>query len=199
MLAGECTSGQELLVSVGGVPTQVRCFFDGVIGIDTQAVTSGLRTYRATDENSCPPGTQIWVPRTEPLLLAVIGHYGTNAYPLGVYGIANGCGGCTSYPMNSFSPQQASHWTSVGPFTGGPAEPWFLRSSAFGEPNGDYTAGCWLGGFRLNGETLSFNDQRCTYSFTSYVCSSNAWPPPPPPWPPLPPIASPLPSAPTGS
>ena len=30
-------------------------------------------------------------------------------------------------------------WTSVA------GSPWFLRETEYSEPNGDYTAGCWLG------------------------------------------------------
>ena len=43
--------------------------------------------------------------------------------------------------MNSDSPEQAAHWTSVGPSTGAAASPWFLRNEPFREPSGDYYGG----------------------------------------------------------
>ena len=45
-----------------------------VAGID-----DGARTKRYTDQNSCPPGTDIWVPRTKKILDAVHEHYGSVA------------------------------------------------------------------------------------------------------------------------
>ena len=146
------------------------------------------------------------------MLNAVSDYYGEVARRLvGVYGTTNGCGGCKDYAMNSDEPMQAAVWTSVGPSTGAPAWPWFLRATPHSEPNGDYTAGCWLqnvhkptaldpiGGIDQHG--LRFNDLSCRASREDYVCSSNAWPstravlaarppprlpprmsPPPPPW-----------------
>ena len=38
--------------------------------------------------NSCPPGTDIWVPRTHALLTAVVDYYGNGAKALGIYGQA---------------------------------------------------------------------------------------------------------------
>ena len=93
--------------------------------------------------------------------------------------------------MNSDSPAQAYHWTSVGPSTGGPAEPWFMRAVTYSEPNGDYDAGCWLrvSGYDIDG--LKFTARtRCREVYTTYLCSSNEWwpaPPSPSPSPPLPP------------
>ena len=112
-LGGECTPG-KYVIKIRGALTYVQCFFDGFRGIDTQRVFNGVKTYRHTDENSCPPGTDVWVPRTQGLLKAVTDHYGDVAARLvGIYGKANGCGGCGA-PMNSDSPEQAGHWTSVG-------------------------------------------------------------------------------------
>ena len=97
---------------------------------------------------------------------------------VGIYGRADGCGGCERYTMNSDVPQQARHWTSVAE----PAEPWYLRGNAeTGEPNGDYTAGCWLDVWgRHPGIGYYFNDERCGHYATEYVCSTNYWAPSPP-------------------
>ena len=208
----QCNGAWRLVKRPDGRGRWTRCFFDGWRGIDTYEVRGGLSTARHTDPNSCPPGTDIWVPRTHTLLNAVSDYYGEVARRLvGVYGTTNGCGGCKDYAMNSDEPMQAAVWTSVGPSTGAPAWPWFLRATPHSEPNGDYTAGCWLqnvhkptaldpiGGIDQHG--LRFNDLSCRASREDYVCSTNAWPstravlaarppprlpprmsPPPPPW-----------------
>ena len=59
---------------------QVMCIYDGWRGIDTQIVHDGLQTFKHTDENSCPDGTDIWVPRTKALLDAVVAYYGEDAH-----------------------------------------------------------------------------------------------------------------------
>jgi len=56
---------------------------------------------------------------------------------------------------------------------------WWLRSSGYSEPNGDYNANCYLGdiGSRgWNGDTsnIPFNDGSCGYSTGNYyICSTN--------------------------
>eukprot|EP00965_Chrysotila_dentata_P077034 2543651-Pleurochrysis_carterae.AAC.1 len=87
----------------------------------------------------------IWVPRTHTILNKAFDEFGWAAETVGIYGRENGCGpGCYSTAMNSGVFETAVQWTSVGPSTGAPAEPWFMRDEPFSEPNGDYTASCWL-------------------------------------------------------
>ena len=106
------------------VCTHAYCIFAGGRGIDTFLIQNGKKTYKHTDPNDCPSGTDIWVPRTKEMLQAVVAHYGNVAQQVvGIYGVYDGCGGCTSQAMNSGSAAQAAHWTSVGPSTGAPAEP----------------------------------------------------------------------------
>merc|ERR1712113_123905 len=113
---------------------------------------------------------------------------GSHAKLTGIFGQEDGCGGCRDYAMNSNVPEQATHWTSVGPLTGAPASPWFLRETAFRQPDGDYVSGCWLQGYHLDEFGLHFNDAYsnsdykahfCRYGYSSYVCSSNDWGPVP--------------------
>jgi len=77
----------------------------------------------------------------------------------------NGCGGCTKYSMKSSSPQQATWKTSDG-------SPWWLRSTVFNEPNGDYTSNCFMNihGNPNSPDTLHFNDHNCNYRSRSYYC-----------------------------
>ena len=94
----------------------------------------------------CPfpqEGTDIWVPRTQAILDAVHERWGWAARFVGVYGQADGCGGCTDFAMNSDNYPQRAHWTTVGPKTGAPATPWFMRRVPYTEPNGNYASGCW--------------------------------------------------------
>ena len=61
---------------------------------------------------------------------------------------------------------------------------WWLRNSAFGEPNGDYAARAWLGlaagGYSMvgySGGDIGFNDGTASYlTGTSYLVSTNAKP-----------------------
>ena len=108
---------------------------------------SGGKSVRRHDEpDACPPGTALWVPRTKAHLDRVVAHFGAAAaFPFGIYGVRDGCGGGTQFAMNSDSAEQAEHWKSVAYKTGQPNDPWFLRDAPFSEPNGDYTKGCFLG------------------------------------------------------
>jgi len=90
--------------------------------------------------------------------------------------------------MKSSTPQQATWRTSD-------RSPWWLRSSSYGEPNGDYKANCYLNLWRTphNSENnIQFNDGNCGYHSRSYYCQTvqkpkpkptpaPAPPPPPPP------------------
>eukprot|EP00308_Calcidiscus_leptoporus_P013216 CAMPEP_0119374888 /NCGR_PEP_ID=MMETSP1334-20130426/33400_1 /TAXON_ID=127549 /ORGANISM="Calcidiscus leptoporus, Strain RCC1130" /LENGTH=212 /DNA_ID=CAMNT_0007393075 /DNA_START=21 /DNA_END=656 /DNA_ORIENTATION=- len=109
-LAGECADGTKLL-KIAGVTREVHCtYIDGWRGLDTQKVQGGQRTGRHDQPNSCPAGTDIWVPRTHAHLAAVVAHHGKAALKLvGVYGNSDSCGGCTLYAMNSAT-RQAAHW-----------------------------------------------------------------------------------------
>jgi len=201
---GVC-SDSTLPVLIEGSVREALCVFDGWRGVDTVLVVEGATTYHHNDLNSCPPGTDIYVPRSQALLEATLMHYGAVATFVGIHGVGSGCGGCTQQAMNSESPEQSAQWTSVGPKTNQPAKPWFMRAVPYNQPSGNYEAGCWLSG-NWGGEPdvygLRFDDNECTRGFSSYVCSSNRWdpappsPPPPPPPPPLPPPPSPPPLSP---
>jgi hypothetical protein len=77
----------------------------------------------------------------------------------------NGCGGCKKYPMNSKQPNQATWRTSDG-------SSWWLRSTRYSEPNGDYHANCFMA-LRSNPsseDTIGFNDLKCNVRSRSYYC-----------------------------
>merc|ERR1719271_2262050 len=67
--------------------------------------------------------------------------------------------------MNSKVPQQATWKTADG-------SPWWLRSTTYSEPNGDYTANCYLDLWRTptSPDTVQWNDGSCSYHSRSYYC-----------------------------
>jgi len=68
--------------------------------------------------------------------------------------------------MKSTTPQQATWKTSDG-------SQWWLRSTRYNEPNGDYTANCFLDLWRspfASENNIQFNDGRCNYRSRSYYC-----------------------------
>jgi hypothetical protein len=166
-----CHDGMKT-VTIEGETREVFCTYEVIngktYGFDAQ-VYHGHRTYRRTDRNSCPTGTDIWVPRSKSVLEAVFRQFGSNANGMGIYRTSNGCGGCTGHAMVSGGEQTRRGWTSVAAVP----EPWFLRSVRYGEPNGDYSANCWLGAWGRDGHGAHFNDLNCGYSYTTYVCSTN--------------------------
>jgi hypothetical protein len=85
----------------------------------------------------------------------------------GVYKLTNG-GNFTGCIMNSTSNSACStNWRAID---GGA---WWIRSTTYSEPNGDYTAGCWLGTDNQFPDQR-FNDANCNYATgTSYICSTN--------------------------
>ena len=82
----------------------------------------------------------------------------------GVYKTSNG-GNYTGCAMNS---NGCSDWRV------GDGGRWWLRGSNYSEPNGDYTANCWLVANLSGGSgNITFNDNDCAYSTSKYVCSTN--------------------------
>ena len=65
--------------------------------------------------------------------------------------------------MNSGVAEQSSWVTTDG-------RPWWLRDTAYSEPNGDYTANCFLHLNNLEPTNLRFNDQSCSYHSSTYLC-----------------------------
>merc|ERR1719456_1523180 len=68
----------------------------------------------------------------------------------------DGCAGCTAFPMNSKVPEFKDFKTSDG-------SPWWLRSTKYQEPNGDYHANCYLNLWNdiANEDSVTFSDGSC--------------------------------------
>jgi len=123
---------------------------------------------KSTQKNSCPKGMKIFAPRTRADWKTFI----ESAQPLrsphwiiDVTRPANGCGGCTRHSMNSANAAQKTWRTSDG-------SAWWLRSTTYSEPNGDYSANCYLDLWRSppNENSVTWNDGRCNYHANSYYC-----------------------------
>lgn len=143
-------------------------------GYTYYAVTGGISTTRFDEANSCDAvGLHMAIPRTQAHLNALLARYGMEYFQVvpGIYGLVSGTD-FTPATMNSGDAAIAAAWRSLD---GGP---WFVRSSPYGEPNGDYTAGCWLSatfGGAPDADGFRFNDANCNYATGPlYVCSDNA-------------------------
>jgi len=128
---------------------------------------NGLDVRRSTDPNSCPSGWKIWAPESredwDTVVRSGVLPVQNPHFIVDVTRPENGCGGCRS-PMNSDNPAQSSWRTSNG-------ERWWLRSSGFGEPNGDYEANCYLNFWNWHDpDNVAFNDGRCSYHSRDYLC-----------------------------
>jgi len=127
-----------------------------------------LDVRRANDKNSCPEGTKIFSPRSREDWLTFIQSANALRSPHWIIDITrpqNGCGGCTQTPMNFETPQQTS-WKTED------KSPWWLRSTKYSEPNGDYEASCYLDLWHnpANSDSVTFNDQKCGYHSNAYYC-----------------------------
>ncbi|AHA55809.1 putative membrane protein [Emiliania huxleyi virus 164] len=173
-LEGLCTNDYHYIM-VLGVRKYVYCIFDANSrGIDVMD-TTGLTTKNNLHPNSCPEGMNIWVPRSNSFVQTLETSLSYRPKTVGIYGIATGCGGCSSNAMNSDNAAQAAHWKAVSPIR----TPWFMRAVPYQEPNGDYTAGDWLhisttvSNFDADG--YYFNDRTDGYPESRYYCSTNSY------------------------
>jgi len=140
-------------------------------GYTFYAINNGIRTYRSTDNNSCKAlGMDIVIPRTQAHLNAMFTQYGSayfNAVP-GVTKPSNGGNftGCIMRDPNAYG-TGCAQWRALD---GGR---WWLRDSTYSEPNGDYTANCWLGSRNYVASNYQLNDGNCGISTINYICSTN--------------------------
>jgi hypothetical protein len=129
-----------------------------------------LDVYRSKDKNSCPLGTKLFSPATRDDWKTFIASATQLRAPHWIIDITrptNGCGGCTKNTMNSANAAQGTWHTSDN-------SPWWLRSSSYNEPNGDYSANCYLDLWHNppNENSVTWNDGNCNYHSKSYYCQS---------------------------
>jgi len=129
-----------------------------------------LDVRRSKDKNSCPLGTKLFSPASNADWKTFVKSATQLRAPHWIIDITrptNGCGGCTKNTMNSANAAQGSWHTAD-------MSPWWLRSSTYNEPNGDYTANCYLDLWHNppNDNSVTWNDGNCNYHSKSYYCQS---------------------------
>jgi hypothetical protein len=132
--------------------------------------TKCLKVHRSNDKNSCPVGTKIFSPQSRADWKAFLSSATALRDPHWIVDVTrpqNGCGGCTRHAMNKGNSAQATWRTADG-------SPWWLRSTRYNEPNGDYHANCYLDLWHVpsNEDSVTFNDGSCSYHSRSYYCQS---------------------------
>merc|ERR1719482_1739150 len=129
-----------------------------------------LDVYKSTDKNSCPAGTKLFSPRTREDWKTFLNSAGPLRSPYWIIDVTrpqNGCGGCTEAAMKSDVPAQATWGTSD-------SSEWWLRDTAYSQPNGDYEANCYLDLMSNpeNENSITFDDVSCNAHSRSYYCQS---------------------------
>jgi hypothetical protein len=133
-----------------------------------------LTIYGSTQKNSCPSGMKIFAPTNRVDWKTILNSAGPLRAPNWIVDVTrpqNGCGGCTKYPMKSTTPQQGTWRTTDN-------AAWWLRSTRFTEPNGDYVANCYMDLFKTpaSENNIVFNDHKCKAHSRSYYCQSKKKP-----------------------
>jgi len=139
--------------------------------------TGCLEVSKKDDPNSCPANMKIFAPQSrEDWQKFFAGGGEPLRAPNWIIDITrpeDGCTNCTESPMNSANAKQHTWVTADG-------APWWLRSSNFNEPSGDYSANCFMDLFDddteagdLNEDNVVFSDSNCDYKSTDYYCQPN--------------------------
>jgi len=144
--------------------------------------TGCLEVEKTTDNSSCPENTKIFAPQTREDWATFFASGGLppgngSNFIVDVTSLKNGCGGCTEYAMNSANANQSMWVTSDG-------APWWLRSTTYEQPSGDYTANCYLDlKNSTNEDNLELDDgntgegkynSSCIFRATDYYCQPKA-------------------------
>jgi cysteine-rich repeat protein len=134
-------------------------------------IASGKTTSRSTDDNSCKDyGLDIVYPRSKAQWTWMLSKYGSSYFTTipGVTKPGNG-GNYTGCVMR----HPGSYGSGCGDWKVPDGGRWWLRDSTYSEPNGDYTANCWLSMYQHDANDIRFNDGNCSYSTSKYLCSTN--------------------------
>merc|ERR1719502_161173 len=172
MEAVECQGIQEIsLRPRKGSPSKCKCervIMNGAYSAKAMVkCTNCIDVRRVSDKDSCPKGTKIFSPASKSDWQTFLASAGRLAAPHFIVDVTKPTGGGrrSNDAMNSGNrKQRANGWrTSDG-------APWWLRSSGYGEPNGDYHANCYLGIGSTRVNAMTFNDHNCHYHSKSYYC-----------------------------
>jgi hypothetical protein len=174
----ECTGLKEISTTPAkGSPKSCKCkrvTLNGPFSAGALVRCDNCWTVRrTTDKISCPRRTKLFSPRSRTDWQTFIKSARPIRAPHFVIDITrpqNGCGGCTRHPMNSGNKNQKTWRTSD-------SSPWWLRSTRYNEPNGDYQANCYLDLWRTPKDPnhITWNDGSCSYHSKSYYCQAKTF------------------------
>jgi len=171
--ANECTGvGAISTTPAPGSPASCKCERVTMNGPYSSGslvkCTNCLDVRKSLDKISCPTGTKLFSPQSRQDWDSFLKSAAPLRAPHWIIDVTrpqNGCGGCTSHTMMSQTTEQKS-WVTKD------ASPWWLRSTRYSEPNGDYSANCYLDLWRTpaNSNSVTWNDGNCNYHSKSYYC-----------------------------
>jgi len=184
----QCEFDSDDLVCGAGSPDGCHCSQVQLQGLYSAGPVircdDGIDVRRTTDQNSCPSGWKIFSPQSQAdweVLHSALGdhshHIGNPAgvqsnWPSSPWLIVDvSRSDSTAYPvpqnqrpaMNSANSGAAAWHTSDG-------SPFWLREAAWGQPDGNFNANCFLDIYNLNPEDMGFDDNNCHPHSSSYLC-----------------------------
>lgn len=171
-LGGAAKTGDYWIKTPKGQVLQVWCDMSTEGGGYTFfPVASGISTASSTANNTCKTyGLDIVYPRSKAHWTSMMAKYGSSYFKTvpGISKPSNG-GSYTTCAMRD----PKSYGSGCKDWRVPDGGRWWLRDSVYSEPNGDYTANCWLALQSFSPSSLTFNDGGCAYNTTKYVCSTN--------------------------
>jgi len=174
-----CQAIERSIVPKPGSPEACKCDPVVLTGPYTAGAlikcTNCLDVSKSTQKNSCPMGTKLFSPQSSRDWKTFLSSAGPLRSPHWIIDITrsqDGCGGCRKHAMKSNTPAQMTWRTADG-------SPWWLRSSTYTEPSGDYKANCYMDLWKtpISEQGIMFNDHNCVYHSNAYYCQPVAGPP----------------------
>jgi hypothetical protein len=136
-------------------------------------VRNGHQVSKSTDTNSCPTNWKIWAPTNQADIRTAYessNHFHEMADPQFIIDVTRPTSGCTVDSQQPCDVNVVMTVDSQPSWRTTDGADWFMRSTPYHEPNGDYTANCYLHIKNADPDNLRFNDGRCTYSSQDYMC-----------------------------
>jgi hypothetical protein len=175
-VSAECNGMEEISTQPAkGSPRSCKCrqvTLNGPYSAGAMVkCTNCLDVYRSTQRNSCPRGTKIFSPasRSDWRTLIASG-VGPLRAPNWIIDITKPTSSKIKYgehpAMNSENPSQSAWRTQDG-------SPWWLRSTKYTQPDGNYNANCFLDVKSASNEnSVNFDDNNCRFHSKSYYCQA---------------------------
>lgn len=125
---------------------------------------NGLSVRKVTDPTSCPKGWKIWAPESRDDWATVIRSKAIVRNPHLLVDVSSPIRNRVNSPMNSNNPA-AQNWRTTN------GEPWWIRSTGFSEPSGNYDPNCFLYVYSYSDpDNIRFDDRGCPVYSKDYLC-----------------------------